>query len=157
LGIALVLLLSGCRVVITDTGTRLDLVYRYGDYIQTFEPDRGPGAIYRVGEEVRFRVYLSEPGYVTLVITDPDGRRYAIERDRWLPAGFSELPPPYAGYRYTATYPTGRHRATLYYAKARGAVTLTFVARSGEAAVAGIRVDERVATDRADTYFWVLP
>ena len=110
-----------------------------------------------MGEAVRFFVDLARPGYVTLVITDPDGRRYALEEARWLPAGWSELPPRWAGYRYTAEPPTGRHRATLYYSSARAAVALSLVLRSGEAATTGIRVDERVRTDRAETYLWILP
>lgn len=157
LGLVLLALLPACRVVITDAETRLRVDYRAGGVIERFEPDRGPGAVYRVGEEVRFYVWLAEPGYVTLVVTDPGGRRYALETDRWLPAGFNELPPPGAGYRYTATYPTGRHRATLYYSQTRGGVRLSFLARSGGPAVAGIRIDERVASDQAETYLWILP
>ncbi len=157
LGLVLLLLLPACRVVITDAETSLEFRYRAARVIERFEPDRGPGAVYRVGEEVRFLVWLAEPGYVTLVVTDPDGRRYALEADRWLPAGYSTLPPPEAGYRYTATYPTGRHRATLYYSRARGAVRLSFLAHSGGPAVAGIRIDERVESDQAETTLWILP
>ena len=155
----LLLLLPACRVVITDAETEVGVRfgYRAGGVIQRFEPDRGPGAVYRVGEAVRFFVDLARPGYVTLVITDPDGRRYALEEARWLPAGWSELPPRWAGYRYTAEPPTGRHRATLYYGERRGAVAFSLVLRSGRAATAGIRVDERVRTDRAETYLWILP
>ena len=157
LGIALALLFTGCRVVITDAGARIDLDYRRGGVIQSFEPDRGPGAAYRVGEEIRFLLELARAGYVTLVVTDPDGRSYSLERDRWLPAGWNQLPPRGSRYRYTADYPTGRHQVTLYYASERGAVALTLKSRSGEAATAGIRVDQRWVTDRADTYLWVLP
>ncbi len=155
----LLVLLSACRVVITDAETEVGVRfgYRTGGTIQRFEPDRGPGAVYRVGEAIRFFVDLARPGYVTLVVTDPDGRRYALEEARWLPAGWNELPPRWAGYRYTAELPTGRHRATLYYSSARAAVALSLVLRSGEAATAGIRVDERVRTDRAETYLWILP
>ncbi len=157
LGLILLFLLPACRVVLTDAETRFDLGYRAGGVIQRFEPDRGPGAVYRVGEEVRFLVWLAQPGYVTLMVSDPDGRRYPLEEDRWLPAGWSQLPPPGAGYRYTATYPTGRHRATLYYSQTRGAVRFSFIARSGGPAVAGIRIDQRVEGDRAETYLWILP
>ncbi len=153
----LLLLLPACRVVITDADLGVRFDYRGGGVIQRFEPDRGPGAVYRVGEAIRFFVDLARPGYVTLVVTDPDGTRYALEEARWLPAGWNELPPRWAGYRYTAEPPTGRHRVTLYYSSERSRVAFSLVLRSGEGATAGIRVDERVRTDRAETYLWILP
>ncbi len=153
--LGLLFVLAGCRIVVEGGEVRLG--YRYGAVIHRFEPDRGPGGVYRVGEPVRFFLELAQPGYVTLVVTDPDGRRYAIETARWLPAGWNELPPRWAGYRYTADYPTGRHTVTAYYSRTRGSVTLTLEARSGEPATAGIAVDTRHVEDRASTYLYVLP
>ncbi len=155
----LAFLLPACRVVITDSESRLDLRfgYRAGGVILRFTPDRGPGGVYRVGGEIRFFADLTRPGYVTLIVTDPDGQRYALERERWLPAGWNELPPRWARYRYTATPPTGRHRADLIYTDRRGALEFDLVLRSDAPATAGIRVDGRIRFDRAQTILWILP
>ncbi len=157
--LGLLLLVAGCRLVIEGSGGSVGFGfgYQYGQVIRRFEPDRGPGGVYRVGEEVRFFLDLARPGYVTLMVTDPDGRRYAIETARWLPAGWNELPPRWAGYRYTADYPTGLHTVTAYYGSTRGSVTFTFEARSGGYATAGLRVDQRRVEDRAVTTLYVVP
>ncbi len=158
LGLGLVLLVAGCRVVVEgEPSVGISFGYRYGAVIRRFEPDRGPGAVYRVGEPVRFFLELARPGYLTLVVTDPDGRRYPIETARWLPAGWNELPPRWAGYRYTADYPTGLHTVTAYYGSTRGSVTFTFEARSGGYAAAGLQIDQRRVEDRAVTTLYVAP
>ena len=153
----LALVLGGCRVILTPDETDLGFSWRYthGDVIQRFEPDRGPGAVYRVGEEVRFYLWLRKSGYVTLVVRDPDGARYALERELWLPAGWNELPPP--GRVYRADYPTGLHRVYAYYASARGRVHLGFYGSSSGASAASIRVDQDVVEDVASTYLYVAP
>lgn len=110
--LALVLagLLSGCAVTLEG----LTLSYRldFTPAILRFEPDRGAGATYFVGEEVRFFLTLAFPGWVSLVVVDPDGRTYTLDRF-YLPRGTHVLPP--GAYRYVLTPPRGLHRVRAVY------------------------------------------
>ncbi|MGQ9693031.1 MAG: DUF4384 domain-containing protein [Thermaceae bacterium] len=105
-------LLAGCTVQIGPSG--LSLTYRVGlePVVLRFEPDRGAGGVYYVGEEVRFILTLSKPGYVALVATDPDGRTYEFDRF-YLSAGTHLL--PNRPVRYTLTPPRGLHRVRAVY------------------------------------------
>jgi hypothetical protein len=41
--------------------------------ISSLSPDRGDGATYFIGDELKIRITVSRPGYVTLVFYNPDG------------------------------------------------------------------------------------
>lgn len=99
LGILLAGLLSACTVNFTPA-------------ILRFEPDRGAGATYYVGEEVRFFLTLADPGWISLVAIDPDGRTYEFDRF-YLGRGTHVLPP--GAYRYTVTPPRGLQRVRAIY------------------------------------------
>lgn len=49
--------------------------------IEFFEPQRGPNTVYRVGEQIGFRIRTNMDGYVTLTALDPDGRVYVFARN----------------------------------------------------------------------------
>lgn len=80
----LVVALASCRIVIggDDSGNTSPTV-EGGIYIQfgvpvvnlitEFEPDRGRGGNYAIGERISFRVGVRRSGYITLVIYDNDG------------------------------------------------------------------------------------
>ncbi|WP_243092717.1 DUF4384 domain-containing protein [Thermus hydrothermalis] len=110
--LALVLagLLSGCAVTLEG----LTLSYRldFTPAILRFEPDRGVGATYFVGEEVRFFLTLASPGWVSLVVVEPDGYAYTLDQF-YLPRGTHALPP--RAYRYVAAPPRGLHRVRAVY------------------------------------------
>lgn len=103
-------LFSACTVVLDG----VSLSYRpdFTPAILRFEPDRGAGATYFVGEEVRFFLTLKSPGWVSLVAIDPDGRTYELDRF-YLGRGTHLLPP--GAYRYTLTPPRGLHRVRAVY------------------------------------------
>ncbi|WP_038048774.1 DUF4384 domain-containing protein [Thermus caliditerrae] len=106
----LVGLLSACTVTLEGVSLtyRLDLT----PAILRFEPDRGMGATYFVGEDIRFFLTLETPGWVSLVVVDPDGRTYELDRF-YLGRGTHVLPP--GAYRYTLTPPRGLHRVRAIY------------------------------------------
>lgn len=103
-------LLSACTVTLEGITLtyRLDLT----PAILRFEPDRGAGATYFLGEEVRFLLTLESPGWISLVAVDPDGRTYEFDR-LYLGRGTHLLPP--GAYRYTLTPPRGLYRVRAVY------------------------------------------
>ncbi len=110
LGILLAGLLSACTV--TLEGVTVSYRLDFTPAILRFEPDRGAGATYYVGEEVRFFLTLADPGWISLVAIDPDGRTYEFDRF-YLGRGTHVLPP--GAYRYTVTPPRGLQRVRAIY------------------------------------------
>lgn len=116
----LALLLSACTL--TLEGVTLTYRLDFTPAILRFEPDRGVGATYFVGEDIRFFLTLESPGWVSLVVVDPDGRTYELDRF-YLGRGTHVLPP--GAYRYTLTLPRGLHRVRAVYTDAEpGALRL---------------------------------
>lgn len=110
----LLALLAGLLSACTLTLEGVTLTYRLDltPAILRFEPDRGTGATYFVGEEVRFFLTLESPGWVSLVVQDPDGYTYELDRF-YLTRGTHVLPP--GAYRYVLTPPRGLHRVRAVY------------------------------------------
>lgn len=111
----LLALLTGCTVSLYPAG--LNVTYRLAPepILYRFEPDRGAGGVYYLGEEVRFLLSLARPGYVALVAIDPDGRTYEFDRV-YLSAGTHLL--PNRPVRYTLTPPRGLYRVRAVYTEA---------------------------------------
>ncbi|MEZ0347312.1 MAG: DUF4384 domain-containing protein [Thermus sp.] len=103
-------LLSGCAV--TLKGASLSYHLDFVPAIRYFAPDRGPGATYFLGEEVRFFLTLDAPGWISLVVIDPDGRTYTLDQFHLL-SGTHVLPS--GAYRYVLTPPRGLHRVRAVY------------------------------------------
>lgn len=110
LAVVLVAVLSSCIYVLrSDDGTEGTvsggITIRFGvpvaDIINNFEPDRGRGAVYGVGERIRFRINVDRPGYITLILFDPDGCVTPIPSEAVGPGtnilpvnfGFTAVPP----------------------------------------------------------------
>src|SRR5690625_433841 len=77
--IALATLLAGCTVYFDDgTSFRMRIQGTFGvqlsNVIERFEPTRGHGSSYRVGEEIAFNVRTNRDGYLTLSTINSDGR-----------------------------------------------------------------------------------
>lgn len=120
-GILLLGLLAACAPTLEISGVGLDYRLGYGGAILDFAPDRGPGGWYYLGEEVNFDLTLARPGWVTLVVVDPDGRVYELDRF-YLPAGRHLLPP--GPYRYTLVPPRGLHRVRAVFTDTRPSARL---------------------------------
>ncbi|WP_457630519.1 DUF4384 domain-containing protein [Oceanithermus sp.] len=121
--LALLGLLSACTITIRPSDVTVGVGYgvELNNVITRLEPDRGVGAAYYVGDEVRFIITLTQPGYVSLVAIDPDGRTYEFEHGVYLNAGTHVLPLPGAGHRYIVDYPTGKQRVRAIYTNTRPA------------------------------------
>jgi len=119
--LGLAALLSACTITFRpgDVQVGVSVGFDLSDVIARFEPDRGRGAIYSVGEEVRFVVTLRRPGYVSLVAIDPDGHTYEFEHGVYLSAGTYELPLPGMRHRYVVEPPTGKQRVRVVYTDTR--------------------------------------
>lgn len=114
-------LLSACTITLRPGDVQVGVSVEFGlaDVIARFEPDRGQGATYRIGEEVQFVITLRRPGYVSLVAIDPDGRTYEFEHGVYLTAGTHVLPLPSMRRRYVVDYPTGKQRVRAIYTDTR--------------------------------------
>ena len=110
------LLLAGCAVYVSPDHLQVAGRYRIalGNVIRVFEPNRGQGATYNVGEEIRFRIVTSRSGYVTLTAIDPDGFVYVLgPRNTYVDAGETILPVARDNIRFTAAPPRGFHRVRV--------------------------------------------
>jgi hypothetical protein len=78
--------------------------------IERFEPNRGIGATYYVGDPISFRIRTSVDGFVTLTAIDPDGSVYVFARNIPVRGGRNEV---IAGLSRRLTFvvdpPAGRH------------------------------------------------
>ncbi len=110
----LAVLLSSCFPV-GRTGVTVGLRFGFdlSPIITRFEPDRGRGSSYLVGESVRFVVSLTRAGYVTLVGIDPDGVTYEFDRVFLNPGTHLLSGPP--GFRYELRPPLGIQRVRAIY------------------------------------------
>lgn len=81
------------------------------DVITDFQPSRGAGAVYYLGENIQFRIRTNQSGYITLSAMDPDGRVYVLARNIYVPAYRTTiLPTPEMRVTFSAAPPTGFHR-----------------------------------------------
>ena len=133
--LALSVLLTGCRVTITP-GT-VSFNARFGielsPVIQLFEPTRGSGATYVVGDSIAFRILTDRSGYITLSAIDPDGTVYVFARNIFVRGGETTtisgvdartiftLQPPRGLHRVRAAFtPSQTNTATFSYQSVRG-------------------------------------
>jgi hypothetical protein len=109
-------------VACAPAANRLDTTnLRTASVVRDFKPDRGEGAKYKIGEQVRFDLTLERSGFVTLITTDSDGKTYDLERS--VPASAGKLTLPRADDRtatggraaYLVDIPTGPQRVFLVY------------------------------------------
>ena len=69
------LLLAACTIYVAPDGTTVSPGIDGQEYeiITSFEPDRGDGASYDIGDDISFRVRTTRDGYITLTSLNPDG------------------------------------------------------------------------------------
>lgn len=78
--------------------------------IEVFEPHRGAGATYRVGEPISFIVRTNTDGYVTLSALDADGEVYVFARNIRVRANRTqEISGITPRQQFVVDPPTGRH------------------------------------------------
>ncbi len=95
LALSLGLLLTSCAVYVSPGSVGTRGTVRFGievsDVIRVFEPARGAGAGYFVGENISFRVFTTQDGYLTLTALDPDGAVYTFARNVYVRGGRTNL------------------------------------------------------------------
>jgi hypothetical protein len=96
----LLTLLSACTVYY---GSPLEPATRA--VITRFVPDRGEGAVYRRGQAISFTLSSQRDGYLSLLVIDPDGSRYAIARNLPVRAGSNRLSGPTRTTRFAVVPP----------------------------------------------------
>lgn len=100
--------------------------------VKGFQPNKGMGSTYKVGEYATFSFTLTKGGYVTLVGLDPDGSLQELERNIPLSAGPQLLPlktdknTQGAQAAYVLTEPTGSETMWLIYTDVPGAADARF-------------------------------
>jgi len=106
-------LLASCFPSQSSLTVGLRVGVEFSPVITRFEPDRGQGASYRVGESVSFIISLTWAGYVALVGIDPDGLAYEFDRVFLNPGTHVLSGPP--GFRYELRPPLGLQRVRAIY------------------------------------------
>jgi hypothetical protein len=136
--VLLALLISACTVYVDPGRVNIRARIRFGievsDIITVFEPDRGMGATYRVGEDIGFRIRTTGDGYITLSAIDPDGSVYVFARNIFVRGNVVNfLPPANSRVRYKATPPRGFHRVRASFTPTPTNTTrIRYIGRSGE-------------------------
>ena len=103
------------------------------DVIQVFEPTRGAGATYFVGDEVSFRVRTDRDGYITLTALDPNGRVQTFSRDVYVRGGESTVIPSRSDpFVFTVEPPRGLQRVRAAFTPARTGERVRARAITGE-------------------------
>ena len=139
LGLALLALtLASCTLYVSPNDDvsvrgRVRFGIEVNDVIQVFEPNRGAGATYFVGDEVSFRVRTDRDGYVTLTALDPDGRVQTFARDVYIRGGETTvIPGRSAAYVFTVEPPRGLQRVRAYFTPSRTGERVRARAITGE-------------------------
>ncbi|MBW7916418.1 MAG: DUF4384 domain-containing protein [Trueperaceae bacterium] len=154
---AATLLVSACTITVRPGGfTSSDLTL--SGVIQDFQPTRGNGAAYYVGENVEFRLVTDRSGYVTLTALDPDGKVYVFERNIPVQAGVNYLPVAGARHVYSVNPPLGQQRVRASFTVGRTDGSVKYVGRYGDGDwTSAIQIEIRPSPvrDVAETYFYI--
>lgn len=131
LGFGLLILLTSCAIYVSPNSVTARGRIRFGievsDVLRVFEPARGTGSTYYVGENVSFRILTTRDGYLTLTALDPDGRVYTFARNLYVRGGQTtvisgpddssvfSLVPPRGLQRVRAAFTPGRTSGRISY------------------------------------------
>ncbi|AFZ68523.1 DUF4384 domain-containing protein [Deinococcus peraridilitoris] len=121
---ALSLGLSACTVSVRPGVTVVSAAQ--ANLIQNFQPSRGEGSSYFVGESVSFRFSSRTAGYLTLVSLDPNGRGNVLQQNIYVPAGTTVLPRPSDRVTFDLTPPRGLQRVRAIFTTVRPTTQIVF-------------------------------
>jgi hypothetical protein len=129
---------SSCRIVVTPGNVSVGANVRFGievsPIIQVFEPTRGAGANYSVGDTISFRILTDRSGYVTLSAIDPDGSVYVLVQNLYVQGGLvTTISGPDARSVFTLQPPRGLHRVRAAFTPSpTGTTRVTYQRSRGE-------------------------
>lgn len=132
------LLLTSCTLTISPGNVTVGGSVRFGielsPVIQVFEPTRGAGSSYSVGEAISFRILTDRSGYVTLSAIDPDGRVYVFARNIYVRGGQTTVISGQDSRTiFTLQPPRGLHRVRAAFTpSATGTASITYTNVYGE-------------------------
>ncbi|ULH14433.1 DUF4384 domain-containing protein [Deinococcus sp. KNUC1210] len=121
---SLALGLSACA---PSLRANLSVDYTRSNLIYSFQPDRGQGSSYFVGDTIRFQLATREAGYVTLVSLDPNGNSNVLVRNAYVNAGTTFFPRVQDGAAsFSVAPPRGLQRVRAIFTRARPNLDLYF-------------------------------
>ena len=134
--VALSALLSACTIYVAPDGSAGSpgLGGQEYDIITQFEPDRGGGARYSIGDDISFRVRTARDGYLTLTSLNPDGSIDVFGRNIFVRGGRTNLiPSADSRVSYEIGGPSGTHEVRASFTpRETDTERVTYRGRSGE-------------------------
>jgi Domain of unknown function (DUF4384) len=134
----LILVLASCRITIAPGTVSVGANVRFGievsPVIQSFEPTRGTGSSYALGEAIAFRILTDRSGYVTLSAIDPDGSVYLLVQNLYVQGGVSTtISGQDSRTIFTLEPPRGLHRVrAAFTSSATGTASITYQSVHGD-------------------------
>jgi hypothetical protein len=166
--LVLILALGGCTIYLTDGEAtvrssvrgRITFGVPLQDVITYFQPSKGAGATYRVGESIAFDIRTTNDGFVTLTSIDPDGFVHTFARNIFVRGGsIQTIEGPDRRHIFTVEPPRGLLRVRASFTSGRTDPSrVSFRGKRGEEAwTQSITVDVRPydVRDVAETYLYV--
>ncbi len=129
------MILSACTIYLAPTNVEPQIIAR-------FAPERGAGSSYPSGQPISFNLASERSGYVSLAVTDPDGRSYVLASNLPVAPGSNRLAGVGRTTRFVVVPPVGLHRVRAYFSE-------TAVPEGDEATI------RRFALEIAETHFYV--
>ena len=135
--VALCALLASCTVTIRPGDVSVSGRVRFGievnDIIRVFEPTRGSGSVYLVGDSISFRVVTNRDGYITLTELGPNGNVSTFARNIYVRGGqVNVISGPDAANEFLLVPPRGLHRVRASFTPARTSGRVIYRNSNGE-------------------------
>ncbi len=112
----LALTLSACTISLQpNTGLQAN----GNNLIANLRPDRGEGAVYRVGDDMRISITTRSAGYLTLIALQSNGYTSTLVRNAYISAGNTVFPRAEDGVTYTVGEPRGLQRVRAIFTRVR--------------------------------------
>ena len=135
--VALCALLASCTITVRPGDVSVSGRVRFGievnDIIRVFEPTRGSGSVYLVGDSISFRVITNRDGYITLTELGPRGNVSTFARNIYVRGGqVNVISGPDDASEFLLVPPRGLHRVRASFTPARTSGRVIYRNSNGE-------------------------
>mgnify|MGYP000418243297 CR=1 FL=1 len=135
--LALCALLASCTVTVRPGDVSVSGRVRFGievnDVIRVFEPTRGSGSVYLVGDLISFRVLTNRDGYITMTVLSPSGNVETFARNIYVRGGqVNVISGPDDASVFQLVPPRGLHRVRASFTPARTSGSVIYRNSNGE-------------------------